>query len=341
MSTFIKNGVFSLNNPPRIKSCAAAAGKFEDDGPLQGCFDYVAPDSSLGEESWEKSEVILQKQALRKAINKGGYSESEITAVFAGDLQNQCIASAFTMRDFDIPFAGLYGACSTMAQALALSAVTADGADFSVPVNLAALTSSHFCAAERQFRSPLDYGGQRTPTSQRTATAAGCAIVTNIADGVSPFISSVAIGKTVDIGINDANNMGAAMAGAAYQTITNHLEALSLAPSDFDMIITGDLGAVGSALMSELFSRDGVTLGNHADCGVMLYDSQKQDVNAGGSGCGCSAAVMCGKIIPELMQSKLKKVLFAATGALMSPTIVQQGESIPGVSHSVVIEAQS
>jgi stage V sporulation protein AD len=336
---FIKGGTIEMFNSPSIKSYAAAVGKKEGEGPLQACFDYIAQDIAIIPESWEKSESELQKRAFSLALSKGKLGESDVSMVFAGDLLNQCVASGYSMREYDIPFIGLYGACSTMAESLALAAVFIENG---LGDNVAALTSSHYCSAERQFRSPVNYGGQRTPTSQWTATAAGCAIVSpggqSATDSKPPFIHAVTFGKVKDYGIKDSANMGAAMAGAAYDTISSHLSNTAKSIDDFDHIVTGDLGVVGSELLYELFDNDKVNIKKkHKDCGLMLYDLQKQDVHAGGSGCGCAAGVLCGYWLNEIAQGKIMNILFTATGALMSPTVIQQGESIPGVAHAVHI----
>ena len=335
MSNLTKDGTIYLPTSPSIASYAAAVGKKEGEGPLANCFDYIAEDVTLGENSWEKSESKLQQYAFTNALSKGNFSESDIDFLFAGDLLNQCVASAYGSRDTSIPFFGLFGACSTMAESLSLASIFVDGG---TAVNAAAVTSSHFCSAERQFRLPVNYGGQRTPTAQWTATAAGCAIVSP--HGAPPYVKAVTVGKIKDMGVTDANNMGAAMATAAYDTISRHLANTEQSADDFDLILTGDLGQVGSDILIELFQKDNVDIsGKHNDCGLMLYDLKSQDVHAGGSGCGCSASVLCGHILPEIAKGNLKNVLFAATGALMSPTIVQQGESIPGISHAVHISA--
>lgn len=335
MSNLTKDGTIYLPTLPSIASYASAVGKKEGEGPLANCFDYIAEDVTLGENSWEKSESKLQQYAFTNALSKGNFSESDIDFLFAGDLLNQCVASAYGSRDTSIPFFGLFGACSTMAESLSLASIFVDSG---TAINAAAVTSSHFCSAERQFRLPVNYGGQRTPTAQWTATAAGCAIVSP--HGAPPYVKAVTVGKIKDMGVTDANNMGAAMATAAYDTISRHLANTKQSVDDFDLILTGDLGQVGSDILIELFRKDNVDIsGNHNDCGLMLYDLKKQDVHAGGSGCGCSASVLCGHILPEIAKGNLKNVLFVATGALMSPTIVQQGESIPGISHAVHISA--
>ena len=337
MAKLIQDGTIGMDICPSVASFAAAVGKMEGDGPLGHCFDYITEDATLGESSWEKSESKLQQYAFSNALSKGGFSEKDIDVLFAGDLLNQCVSSSYGAKDTSVPFLGLFGACSTMAESLALASVFVDGG---MAVNAAAVTSSHFCSAERQFRFPVNYGGQRPPTAQWTATAAGCAIV-SVHDR-PPYVKSVTIGKINDMGITDANNMGSAMATAAYDSISRHLANTKQSVDSFDLILTGDLGQVGSDILVELFKKDKVDISKkHNDCGLMLYDMEKQDVHAGGSGCGCSASVLCGYILQEMQQSKLKNVLFAATGALMSPTIVQQGESIPGISHVVQLSAES
>ncbi len=335
MANIVKDGTINLQSAPTISAYAAAAGKKEGEGPLAEYFDYLSDDVTLGENSWEKSESKLQQYAFTNALSKGKFSESDMDFLFAGDLLNQCVASAYGARDTSIPFYGLFGACSTMAESLGLASIFVDSG---AAINAAAVTSSHFCSAERQFRLPVNYGGQRTPTAQWTATAAGCAIVSP--HGAPPYVKAVTVGKIKDMGITDANNMGAAMAEAAHDTISRHLANMGQSIDAFDLILTGDLGKVGSDILTELFQKDNIDIAEkHNDCGLMLYDLEKQDVHAGGSGCGCSASVLCGYILPEIAAGRLKNVLFAATGALMSPTIVQQGESIPGISHAVHISA--
>jgi stage V sporulation protein AD len=333
MSLYIKNGTIQMSNPPSITSFAAVVGKKEGEGPLASCFDVIHEDVSLGGMSWEKAESEFQKQAFETALMKSGLAMKDIDFVFAGDLLNQCISSNYSLRNIDISFIGLFGACSTMAQSLSLAAIFVDNM---IGQNIAAVTSSHFCSAERQFRFPINYGGQRTPTSQWTATAAGCSIVSP--HSLPPYIKAVTIGKIKDKGIKDANNMGAAMAYSAYDTISQHLNATSQKPDNFDLILTGDLGKVGSDMLVDLFMADGIDISTkHNDCGLMLYDIKEQNMHAGGSGCGCSASVLCGHILKRVQSGDLKNVLFTATGALMSTVSSQQGESIPGIAHSVHI----
>lgn len=333
MSHYLNNGTVILNNSPSVISYASAVGKMENEGPLAGMFDYVSDDVSLGEDSWELAESHLQQHAIEIAAKKINLNISDLSFIFAGDLQNQCASSSTSLKKSKVPFIGLYGACSTMAESLSMASIFMDNG---IGCYNAAMTSSHFCSAERQFRFPINYGGQRTPTAQWTATGSGCVIVGE--KNNPPYIKAVTIGIINDYGIKDANNMGAAMAPAAYDTISRHMTNTGTTPDDYDLILTGDLGLVGSGILRELFERDGIDLGSrYNDCGLMLYDLKKQDVHAGGSGCGCSASVLCADILGKVASGKLKNVLFAATGALMSPTIVQQGESISGISHAVHI----
>ncbi len=330
MSQKLGRSTFRLTNPPSALAYAAVGGKKEGEGPLARDFDLLCDDSSFGEQTWEKAESRLQKDAVNKALEKARLSSGDIDLIFAGDLLNQCVGSTYGLRDLEIPFLGLYGACSTMAESLAVASLFVDNG---LAERAAAVTSSHFCSAERQFRFPLEYGGQRPPTAQWTATASGAVIVGTAAQ--APFIREVSIGKITDLGITDANNMGAAMAPAAASTIETFLRDTGTGPEDYDLILTGDLGKVGKALLLDLLKRQGIDLSrNHDDCGLMLYD-EEQDVHAGGSGCGCSASVLCGYVLPRIASGVYKDVLFAATGALMSPTSVQQGESIPGIAHLV------
>ncbi len=318
-----------------ITSFAAVAGKVESKGPYGDEFDEIVEDNKGGADTWEQAEAMLQTKALRHAMDKTPLTTEKMDLIFAGDLLNQCTGSSYGLKDFYIPFLGIYGACSTFAEALLLSASMVNAGYVE---NCAAVTSSHFSSAERQFRFPLNYGGVRTPTAQWTATAAGAAIVTS--EPEPPFIRAATVGKIQDMGINDLNNMGAAMAGAAYDTLSRHFKHTGTHPEDYDLIITGDLGQVGSDLLYDLFKRDGVALEKwHKDCGLMLYDRESQDVHAGGSGCGCSAAMMCGHFLKRVKNGELKRILYAATGALMSPTMVQQGGSIPGICHVVSVES--
>lgn len=320
-----------LSNRPMILSSAAVVGKKEGEGPLGNVFDRVFEDTTLNEKTWEKAESDMQKEAVTCALNKAALSPSQVQHIFAGDLLNQCTASTYGLRELNIPLYGQFGACSTMAQTLSMAAIFVDSGAADI---CCAVTSSHFCTAERQFRFPLEYGGQRPPTAQWTATAAGAAVVGMGGSGVR--IAEVLGGRQVDLGVTDANNMGAAMAPAASDTLYRFFEDTHTTPSDYDLILTGDLAAVGSEMLHKLLEKKGYHLGDkHDDCGLMIYDRQKQDVHAGGSGCGCSAAVLCSDILQRMTAKKLHDVVFVGTGALMSPTTSQQGESIPGIAHLV------
>ncbi len=328
-----------LNSKPVILGFASVVGKKECEGPLGKLYDQCHTDTTLGESSWEKAESRLQNEAVSLALYKAGVKNTDIDCIFAGDLLNQCISSTFGLRNLNIPFLGQYGACSTMAQTLAIASIfTESGA----AKRAVAVTSSHFCSAERQFRLPLEYGGQRTPTAQWTATASG-AIVVGTGEqksGNKISVESVTFGRITDYGIKDAANMGAAMAPAAAQTLTDYLSDTGASPKDFDLILTGDLGSIGSELMEKILTKDGIDItAVHNDCGLMIYDRVKQDVHAGGSGCGCSGAVLCSIVMQQLAAGEMHKVLFIGTGALMSPTSTQQGESIPGVAHLVYLKS--
>ena len=324
---------FFLETPPVITAWASVAGKKEAEGPLGHTFDVKNRDTYFGQKTWEQAEKHMQQQALKKLASKAGMGLKEFDLIFSGDLLNQCIGASFSLRNLGIPHLGLYGACSTMSQSLLLASM-AVGGGFAEKV--VAMTSSHFASSERQYRFPLGYGGQRTPTAQWTVTGSGAALVCR--EGSGPKITACTIGTVTDLGIKDANNMGAAMAPAAYATIRAHFDDLKTAPEDFDLIVTGDLGQVGKELLLELARQDGVSLGGKiTDCGTLVFDNTKQDVHAGGSGCGCSAIALCGYLLEQLNTGKLKKILFCGTGALLSPTSTQQGLPIPAVCHGVCI----
>ena len=324
---------FELSEPPVITHWASVAGKKESEGPLSHTFDIRSQDTYFGQKTWEQGEKQMQKLALRKLAEKSGMLPGEFDIVFSGDLLNQCIGSSFTLRNMNIPHLGLYGACSTMAESL-LMASMAIGGGFADKV--VAMTSSHFASSERQYRFPLGYGGQRTPTAQWTVTGSGAALV--CAEGKGPKITACTIGTVKDLGIKDANNMGAAMAPAALSTIKAHFEDMKTGPEDFDLIVTGDLGQLGKELLMELARKEGISLGGKlTDCGTLVFDNTKQDVHSGGSGCGCSAITLCGYLLDKLNTGKLRKILFCGTGALLSPTSTQQGLPIPGVCHAVCI----
>lgn len=322
--------------PPSIITSAAVGGKMENEGPYGKYFDKINDDPYFTRNTYEEGENQLQKQAVRIALEKSGLKEEDIDVLIGGDLLNQCVGTTYGLRDYNLPFLGIYAACSTMSEGLLLASMLAAGGFADIAM---AVTSSHFCTAERQYRMPLNYGGQRPPTAQWTATAGGSLAVSP--KGSAPYVRGVTIGRIVDMGVTDANNMGAAMAPAAYSTIREFFKDTGMSPSNFDHIVTGDLGKVGSRLLCEMADEDAIDIrSRHLDCGLMIYDSEKQDVHAGGSGCGCAAGMLCGYFIPELKSGRLKNILFAATGALLSPTISQQGESIPAVSHLVWLSSE-
>ncbi len=322
-----------LKNDVKIIGSATIGGKKESEGPIGKFLDQVIPDEKWGEKTFEKGESKIQNKTVLKAIENANKTQNDIDLIFVGDLLNQCIGSHYAIRDMEIPFYGLYGACSTMAEALSLGAMAIDG-EFSE--NVVCGTSSNFYSAERQFRSPIEYGGQRPPTSQWTVTGSGAAVLSN--EGEGPYITHITTGKIVDKGVTDINNMGAAMAPAAVDTLLVHFDDTGTVASDYDLILTGDLGSLGKEITVDLMKKNGIELGsNYDDCGLLIYDLKKQEVECGGSGCGCSAIVFCSYILSEMKKGHLNKVLFLGTGALMNPTILQQGESIPSIAHAVVI----
>lgn len=325
---------FILQSPPVITAWASTAGKKESEGPLSHTFDIISQDPFFGQRTWEQAEKHMQKMTLGKLAEKANMRMTDFDLVYSGDLLNQCIGSSFSLRNTGIPHLGLYGACSTMAESLLLASMTVGGG---FAEKVVAMTSSHFASSERQYRFPLGYGGQRTPTSQWTVTGSGAALVCH--KGTGPRITACTIGTITDLGIKDANNMGAAMAPAAWKTIKTHLIDMGSKPEDYDLIVTGDLGQVGKELLMELSRSEGTGLGGRlTDCGTLVFDNTVQDVHAGGSGCGCSAITLCGELLNKLNTGKLKKILFCGTGALLSPTSTQQGLPISGVCHAVVIE---
>ncbi|WP_418986334.1 stage V sporulation protein AD [Agathobaculum butyriciproducens] len=330
----------ALENRPYLLGHAAAVGKKEGEGPLGERFDYVAKNDRMGQRSWELAESELQKTAIRLALRKATLPERSLDLILAGDLLNQCIGSFLASMHVNVPYLGQYGACSTMAQGLALGGclVESGAAD-----RLLAAASSHFCSAERQYRFPLAYGGQRTPTAQWTATAAGAAVLGSepVPNGAEPCdvrVTHVLFGRMVEMGVTDAANMGAAMAPAAADTLSALLEDLGAQPRDFDCIVTGDLGHIGADLLLTLLRGDSIDLSPvYSDCGSLIFGDE-QDAHAGGSGCGCSAAVLCGPLLRDMHRGKIHRLVFAGTGAMMSPTSVQQGQPIAGICHAVVLE---
>lgn len=328
---------FLLPELPVITAWASVAGKKESEGPLNHYFDMTSQDTYFGQKTWEQAEGHMQKCALDILLKKSGFNKEQLGLVLSGDLLNQCIGSSFSLRNSGIPHLGLYGACSTMAESLLVASMAVTGG-FSDKV--VAMTSSHFASSERQYRFPLGYGGQRTPTAQWTVTGAGAALLCNAGKG--PRIQSCTIGTVTDLGIKDANNMGAAMAPAAYATIKTHMDDLGIGPEYYDLIVTGDLGQLGKDVLLELSKKDGMSLGGKlTDCGTLVFDQTTQDVHSGGSGCGCSAITLCGYLLNQLNSKKIKRLLFCGTGALLSPTSTQQGLPIPGVCHAVAITGEN
>lgn len=324
---------FVLPGKPVITTWASVAGKKESEGPLAREFDMKYEDSYFGQNTWELAEKQMQKLALDVLMKKAAITPEEIGLVCSGDLLNQCIGSSFTLRNKNIPHLGLYGACSTMAESLLVASMAVEGG-FSDKV--VAMTSSHFASSERQYRFPLGYGGQRTPTAQWTVTGSGAALVQK--EGKGPRIESVTIGTVTDLGIKDAGNMGAAMAPAALATIKAHFVDMGTTADDYDLIVTGDLGQLGKDILLTMAQNEGLSIGGKLmDCGTEVFDCLSQDVHSGGSGCGCSAITLCGHLLNRLNNGILKKILFCGTGALLSPTSTQQGLPIPGVCHAVCI----
>ena len=322
----MKNNVYLISGYSMV-------GPLEGKGPLKDYFDYVIQDDTLKEKTFEKSERKLLKNIIIGAIEKAGLNTTDIDFFFGGDLLNQIVSSSYTARELEIPFVGLYSACATMAESLALSAIFIDN---NLAQNIIAGTCTHFSSAERQYRFPLELGNQRPPTAQWTITGGGATVVSNKPSRVK--VSAVTFGKVVDFGIADVNNMGAAMAPAACDTIKAHLENMKRNVADYDFIATGDLGKLGSEILIDLMEREGVILNqNYSDCGCMIYDKTER-VFMGGSGAGCSASVLNSYILKKLKTGEFKRVLLVSTGALMSTTSSQQGDTIPGIAHAVELE---
>ncbi|MBR1496022.1 MAG: stage V sporulation protein AD [Oscillospiraceae bacterium] len=333
MVTHIGKQTLRIDTPVFVAAGAAVGGKLEGEGPLRDRFDELSEDSYFGQKSWEAAETVMLRRAFDLALSKTKLPQGALRYVLSGDLQNQCTGSAYASRDLDTPYLGLYSACATMGEALGLGALlTAVGAG---PV--CAMTSSHFCSAERQFRTPLEYGSQRSPVAQWTATAAGAALL--CAGGDGPRVTHITTGKIVDAGLTDIGNMGAAMAPAALDTLLAHFRDTGREPKYYDAVITGDLAKFGHEILAGLLREEGLDMPTvFTDCGMLLYDPASQDVHSGGSGAGCSASVFAGHILRCLRDGIWSKVLFAPTGALMSTVTVQQGESIPAICHAVALE---
>ena len=330
----IGSGTYKIHGNVSVLSCAAVVGDMEKKGPLGHCFEHYSSDEYFGQDSFEKAESYMQKEAMKYAVEKSGYTAEDIEFIFAGDLLNQCIGSNYSVRDTAIQFFGLYGACSTMAEGLILGAMAIDGGFAS---RVIAMTSSHFCSAERQFRFPLEYGAVRPRSAQWTVTGAGCVVLG--CEKTFPRIRHVCPGAVCDMGIKDMGNMGAAMAPAAALTLKRFLDDTGTTPEDYDLILSGDLGEVGYDLLKNLLSHDNIFLGNnYDDCGRLIYDRKTQDVHSGGSGCGCSASVLTRYVLPKMRCREYNNVLFMTTGALMSPISSLQGETIPGIAHLVHLQ---
>jgi len=325
-----------FSSPVYLRSYASTVGPKEGEGPLKYSFDEIMSDELYDEQTWEKSESKMVKNTYSKILAKGKVIPDDIDYIFTGDLLNQCIASSFGLKESQTSFFGLYGACSTMSESLALGSMIVDGG---FAQNVVALTSSHYCSSERQYRFPIELGSQRSPTAQWTVTGAGGVLISNQSDGNDVTVKKLTVGKIVDMGIKDVNNMGAAMAPAAAETLLTHFKDFNIKPDYYDLIVTGDLGSLGKEICTELVKNNGYNISkNYNDCGVMIYDTNTQDVHSGGSGCGCSAAVLCGNLMSRLKSGKLQKLLFVGTGALLSPVSSGQGQSILGIAHAVGIE---
>lgn len=321
---------------PVIRSTATIVGPFEGRGPLAESFDIIHGDSMLEEKSWEKAEKVMIEEASKLAIENAGLTKEQVQFYIGGDLMNQIISSSFAARTLTIPYLGVFGACSTSMESLALASqlVNSGSAKF-----VLAATGSHNSSAEKQFRYPTEYGSQKPPTAQYTVTGAGAAIISRQGDG--PVVTSATIGRVIDMGIKDPFNMGAAMAPAAVDTIEAHLRDLQIQPGYYDLIVTGDLSKVGYDIARELFKKHKIPMQQteYSDCGMMMYDYDTQMVQAGASGCACSAVVTYGHLLKRMRKGELKRILVVATGALLSPISFQQGESIPCIAHAVSIES--
>ncbi|GAA0241993.1 stage V sporulation protein AD [Metaclostridioides mangenotii] len=322
-----------LENNPTIISASSIVGKKEGEGPLNEYFDLVLTDDMYGEKSWEKAESKMLKTSMENTVKKSGKELKDVEYMFAGDLINQITPASFAARELDIPFLGIYGACSTMSEGISLASMIVDGGFSDLVL---AGTSSHYCTAERQFRFPLELGNQKPMTAQWTVTGSGSVLIAPNGDG--PKVKYITIGKVVDKGIKDGNNMGAAMAPSAIDTIYSYFKDTNDDPDSFDVIATGDLGIFGKQILVDILKEKGVDISKtHIDCGIEIFDLEKQDVHCGGSGCGCSATVFTGYIYQKLKNKEFNKVMLVSTGALLSPTSTLQKETIPCVAHAVVV----
>ena len=319
---------------PYVLGSASIVGKKEGEGPLGKLFDVVGEDDKFGEDTWEEAESTLQKEAVMLAMGKAGLKKEDIRYIFGGDLLGQNIATTFGLLELNIPLFGLYGACSTAGESLSLAAM-AVAAGYGE--NVLAVTSSHFASAEKQFRFPLEYANQRPLSATWTVTGSGAFVLGTRRGKVR--VTGITTGKVVDYGIKDSMNMGAAMAPAACDTIYQHLQDFQRQPGDYDKIVTGDLGTVGQEILIRLLEEKGVDISKlHMDCGIEIFDTEEQNTNAGGSGCGCSAVTLSALLLPKLEKGTYKRILFVPTGALLSTVSFNEGQSIPGIAHAVVLE---
>ena len=334
MTKHVGKASVKFSNPPVIISTAAIVGPKEGEGPLGEYFDEISSDMLFGKKTWEQAESELVRKTITKAVEKAKLQPGDINYIFSGDLLNQISGSIFGVRSFETPFFGLFGACSAIGSGMSLGAMLVDGGFANYVV---ASASSHFCGTEKTFRFPLELGTQRPPTSAWTVTGDGAVVIASTGEG--PKITAVTTGAVVDMGITDANCMGAAMAPAAADVIANHLRDLNLTPDHYDVIATGDLGTIGSQLLVQLMHKEGYDISKvHTDCGMLIFDINTQDVDCGGSGCGCSASTFAGYFYDKLCNGSIKKMLFVPTGALHSVISMQQGESIPAIAHAVAVE---
>ena len=334
----MSQGIIHMN--AAICASGTVVGGMEHAGPLGHCFDFYNDKDRFGQDTWEKAESEMQRMAFATAMGKAGVQVSDVDLLFAGDLLNQCVGSSYGLLSYDVPYIGLYGACSTCAEGILLASAIISGGHAEVA---AAVTSSHNAAAERQFRTPVEYGGQRPPTGQWTVTGAGGFILSTPSIAGNRALAHVTAGMAgivLDRGVNDANNMGAAMAPAAADTLTRYLQATNTSPADYDAIVTGDLGFEGGTLLGDLLRAEGIDISDrYNDCGRMIFAREEQDVHGGGSGCGCAAVVLAAHLLPMLESGSLHRMLFLATGAMMSPDSIKQGQSIPGVAHLLCLES--
>lgn len=330
----MRNRILKFNNAAIVAS-ASVVGKSEYEGPLGEYFDLHDCSDKFGMKTWELAESEMQRLAFNTALAKLSLSEQSVGALFAGDLLNQCVSSSYGLLDFDIPYFGLYGACSTAVEGIMLASATVNAGYFGTA---AAITSSHYCSAERQYRTPIEYGAQRSPTAQWTVTGAGAFMI--CPEGRVRVVEGLP-GIVIEKGISDASNMGAAMAPATADTILRYFRESTLTPDDLDMIVTGDLGHEGGRILCELLLSEGLDIRDqYRDCGVMIYDRERQDKHAGGSGCGCSAVVLASYLCPMLESGKIKNILALGTGAMMSPASIQQGQAIPAIAHLIRISSE-